>query len=441
MSIAGKSAASFVGQIYNLAIGLLSAIVIARLLGPEGKGVVAVVGATTSMAVGLASLGLPSAFGFLAGKGRYSRTELMWSMALWSLLLGGVVALSVWLLRDFLLGSIMKGLTPTEVAVLLVSLPSAFFAGFMNQAYIGYGRVVVISVIYAVISTVGLAGVIVSSLMFHAGTEGAVVALSAATVVGSLLFVATYGRVGAFSLSRFRIISRELVPFGLKVQVGSATQMFSLRADVFFLNYFAGPAAVGIYSVATSLADKLPLLTDPVGRAAYSEIAGAEKSDAARLATTTARAITAIGGVAALGIFAVSVPLIPIVYGRAFADATLYLALLLPGAVAIAVSGAYYVYYVAQLGKPAPTSAIAIVSAVVSALLYSILIPRFGALGAAIGSTISYSTTLVGYGILFPRDAGTSVRNMYLPKREDWHLYWSIFRRVIARLSRASNRG
>ena len=29
--------------------------------------------------------------------------------------------------------------------------------------------------------------------------------------------------------------------------------MFFLRADVFFLNYFAGPSAVGVYSVATNL--------------------------------------------------------------------------------------------------------------------------------------------------------------------------------------------
>ncbi len=54
--------------------------------------------------------------------------------------------------------------------------------------------------------------------------------------------------------------------------------MFFLRADVFFLNYFAGPAAVGVYSVATNLAEKLWLLSNPVSTAVYSQITGAERT-------------------------------------------------------------------------------------------------------------------------------------------------------------------
>lgn len=434
MSIASKSAFGFIGQMYMLAIGLVMTIVVARLLGPEGKGVIAVVAAITSFTLGLGSLGLPGAFSFLAGKNRFPRTDLFWSMVSWSLMLGAAVSLILWVFRGILLGSIFKGLTTLELAVFLASLPSTYFIAFAGQAYMGYGRVVILVFLQSLVATLNLVAVLVSILILHAGTVGAVVALSAVTVTGSILYLIPFGSVGWISLRQLRLVASEAIPYGLRVYVGGATQMFSLRADVFFLNLFAGPAVVGVYSVATNLAEKIWLLSAPLSSAVYSLIAGSERKDAARLTITTSRASVVIEGLSALGLLVLSIPLVPIIYGQQFASATIYLAVLLPGTVALAVGGAFYTYYVAQLGRPAVTSALAVASAAVSAVLYVVLIPRIGALGASIGSTVSYSVSLIAFAYLFPRETGYRVSEMLVPGRGDWDLYVSILRRVTARM-------
>lgn len=234
MSIARKSAFGFLGQIYMLAVGLVMTIVVARLLGPEGKGVIAVIAAMTSFTVGLASLGLAGAFGYFAGKERFSRAELFWSMVCWALILGTAASLVIWLFRDLLLGSILKGVTTLELVALLVSLPSTYFNAFVTQVYIGYGRVVMLAGIQALASTLNLVAVLVSTIVFHAGTAGAIVALSAMTILGSIIYSIAYGSLGTCSFARFRVVTSEAIPYGLKAYVGGATNMFSLRADVFF---------------------------------------------------------------------------------------------------------------------------------------------------------------------------------------------------------------
>jgi len=321
-----------------------------------------------------------------------------------------------------------------ELIAVLASLPSVFFNAFVTQAYVGYGRIVPLAIIQSVTSTLSLFAILVSTFGLAAGTQGAVVALCAATVVGSILYAATFGGIGAVSLSQFRAISAEAIPYGLKIYVGGATNMFSLRADVLFLNLFAGPAVVGVYSVATNLAEKIWLLSTPVGSAVYSQIAGSSKENAARLTCTTARANLVIGAFASVALLALSVPLIPIIYGQQFVAATFYLALLLPGTVALAVGAAFYTYWVAHLGRPALTSALAVGSAAISAVLYVTLIPGLGAVGAAIGSTVSYSVPLIAYGFLFPRETGMRLRDMYVPNWNDLALYGSIARRLTARV-------
>ena len=85
MGIARKSVIGFGGQVYMLVIGLASTILVARLLGAEGKGVLAIVAAIPSLGLGVASFGLGPALGFMAGKDHYPARDLVTAAVVWSL--------------------------------------------------------------------------------------------------------------------------------------------------------------------------------------------------------------------------------------------------------------------------------------------------------------------------------------------------------------------
>lgn len=426
MGIARKSAFGFAGQVYMLAVGLVSTIIVARLLGPQGKGVLAIVAAIPSLGLGLASFGLGPALAFMAGKDRFPARELVSAAVVWSLVLGAAIGSLVWLFRSALLGSVLKGLTPIDLAVVLVSLPTYYLGAFIGALFTGHGRVVAVAGLQALAATLNLAAVVAASVLVPGNSSAVVIAISIAAGVNAVAALVVYRSGVVASPRRILEVTRDAAPYAAKSYMGQATSMFFLRADVFFLNYFAGPAAVGVYSVATNLAEKLWLLSNPVSNAVYRLITGAERDDAVRLTTLTSRALLVLNGIAAVVLFGLAVLLVPLIYGVQFTGAILYLGLLLPGVVVYALCQPYGQFFAGHLGKPGVTSNLSAAMMALSAVLYITLIPVMGASGAAIGSTLSYSTALLGYAWLMPRAAAVSLREMFVPTRADFALYWSI---------------
>lgn len=436
MGIARKSAFGFAGQVYMLAVGLVSTIIVARLLGPQGKGVLAIVAAIPSLGLGVASFGLGPALGFMAGKDRFPARDLISAAVVWSVVLGAAIGALVWVFRAPLLGSILKGMTPMDLAVVLISLPTYYLGAFIGALFTGHGRAVAIAGLGAFSATLNLAAVIAASVLVRGSSSAVVIALSIAAGLNAVAALVVY-RSG-FTVSPRRIIevTRTATPYAAKSYMGQATSMFFLRADVFFLNYFAGPAAVGVYSVATNLAEKLWLLSTPVSNAVYALITGSEREDAVRLTTLTSRALLVLNGVAAFVLFGLAVLLVPFVYGSQFTGAIWLLGLLLPGVVVYALCLPYGQFFSGHLGKPGVTSNLSAVMMALSAVLYITLIPAMGASGAAIGSTLSYSTALLGYAWLMPRAAGVNLREMLVPTKADFELYRSLAVSLIRRITR-----
>lgn len=434
MGIARKSILGFGGQVYMLVTGLASTVIVARLLGPEGKGVLAVVAAIPSLVLGVASFGLGPALAYMAGKNKYPARELATAAVGLSLALGLGVGLALWLFRGILLESILIGLSPSELAVVILSLPAYYLTSFLGGLFSGHGRAVEVAALSSLGATLSLTAVVVSSIYAPRDSLAVVVGLAIAVWVGAVVSLLTYRSGLSFSIQRVAHVARAIAPYAAKSYLGQATSMFFLRADVFFLNFFAGPSAVGIYSVATSLAEKLWLLSGPVATAVYAQITGAERTDSIRLTTLTARALLVLNGVAGLALFVLSLVFVPVVYGVEFSAAVWYLALLLPGVVVYAVCQPYSQFFVGQLGKPGVTSNLSALMMLLSAVLYVTLIPVYGAAGAALGSTISYSSAMVGYAWLMPRAAAVTLREMLLPTAADFALYRKVGVSAFARV-------
>ncbi|MDZ4168040.1 MAG: oligosaccharide flippase family protein [Coriobacteriia bacterium] len=441
MGIARKSVIGFGGQVYMLVIGLASTILVARLLGAEGKGVLAIVAAIPSLGLGVASFGLGPALGFMAGKNHYSARDLVTAAVVWSLVLGAVVGAVVWLFRDALLGSILQGLTTLDLAVVVITLPTYYVFAFLGALFIGHGRAVAFAGVQSAFATLNLAAVVMASLLVPDSSTAVVVALSIASTLSAILSLAVYRARFSFSPRRIVEITKAATPYAAKAYAGQASTMFFLRADVFFLNYYAGPSAVGVYSVATNLAEKLWLLSSPVASAVFSSITGAERHDAVRLTTLTSRALLVLNALAGIALFGLAFLLVPTIYGAEFTDAIWYLGILLPGVVVYAVCQPYGQFFVGQLGRPGVTSILAVMMMVFSAVLYVTLIPVMGPAGAAWGSTLSYSSALLGYLWLMPRAADVTIRQMLVPTREDFGLYRSVAAKVVKRIGTSAPSG
>jgi MFS family permease len=171
----------------------------------------------------------------------------------------------------------------------------------------------------------------------------------------------------------------DLVAIG-KLHVGVSAQTLTYRLDQILVARFAGSGPLGIYALAVaamefaqagSVVRAQRILADR-GPAASPESAGAVAKSASPVA------LAAIGGLAVLGLIRPQ-----------YDDAWLLGVYLLAGTLAVAAGKTWSALLLKRRGEQA-TTAVALLTMVLAAAFYVILIPWAGATGAAVASSCAY---------------------------------------------------
>jgi len=432
VGIARRSAYTFAAQVVSFVLGMVTSIVIARTLGAEGRGVLALFMILLQTVLALATLGLSFALAYLTGKDRFPTSSINGAAVVLSFAIWVVVVAVALPLGPLLRSSILRGLEDWHYMLVLAALPFALISMMLQGVMLGTGRVERLALV-AVTRSVLTTSAYVIALSLLGLHLGAAVIIAAA---GNLLHAGLYWREtvlrDGISLAGFRQIAREAISYGSKVYFGNLSSHFWLRADVYILNLFHGPVATGYYTLATNLAEKVWVLEGSVMQAVLPNLIRGKEDEAKGVAARTSRSLALLAGAGSLILGALTPWLIPLFYTDEFRPAIVPLLVLLPGIVALTVARVYSGYYSFQLGRPLVVSAVALVTASVSAVLYLLLVPRYGLIGAAAGTTISYVIPLAIYLVKVPRDTGLSVREMLFVTREDLR----ILVRTLARLLR-----
>ena len=415
-----------------LIVGLASSIVISRALGPEGRGVLALVTLVVATTTLFATFGLGTSYAYLAGKHSFGYDELIGSTVVVSVTLGAITVGILMASSGLLLDSVLRGMTWLQFVTAAASIPFAYLTFFLINLLIGAGRA-------------GRAAL----MQLCAGVFGAVLSIAAVVLAGqSVSVVVLAGTVGtaviacwclSIAIRDFGIrfggshgIGAAAIRYGGKVYLGTLSGQFWLRADVVVLNSFAGTAAVGQYSLATSLAEKVWLLDSSVSQATLSRVIGSTPGEAARLVARTSRNVMFLAGGTCLALGLAAPWLVPFLFGEAFRSAVVPLWLLLPGVLFLGVSRPLSSYFSGQEGRPQITSAVSVATAVVGVGAYLTLVPPLGAIGAAIGSSIAYAVPLIVLAPLLVRSTGLTIREILVVNADDLRLYLRTLRGLVA---------
>jgi O-antigen/teichoic acid export membrane protein len=184
------------------------------------------------------------------------------------------------------------------------------------------------------------------------------------------------------------------------------------------LQPFLGTTVVGQFSVATTLAEWLWYIPTIAGNLLFAVVAADRgKTSAATVARVT-RLTLAFSCVVAIVLMLGGRTLVAFLYGAQYAMAGIIFVALVPGMTAIAVHLVIDSYF-AGIGFPLNSVWAAALSLCAKVALNFVLVPAFGALGAAWATCIVY-IALLGYKILWFRST-TSLpwRSILLADRAD----------------------
>jgi O-antigen/teichoic acid export membrane protein len=371
------------------------AFVLARLLGPGGRGEYSLLLLLPSTLFALGQLGLPSALTFFSGSGR-TLGSLVRAAAGVGAVLAGVLVIGSLLALPPLQPMAFAGVHLTLLQVATLALPillaSSFFGSILwgRQLVQSYSRVLAgqsVAWLLAVIVLVGIGGL---------GVAGALAAYLGVTAVGASVVVALVLReqsreaVGESDSPHGAVSIAALLGYGMRLYPAGVTTFLSYRADLFLLSVLRGDAAaIGLYAVAVSLAEITFQVPDSVATLFYPRVAGSDRVEADRLVPSIARFTLLLTAIVALALVPMSWLAIAIVLPD-FEGSLLPFLILLPGTVALGVAKVLS-GYISGLGRPEPVSAVAVMALVVNLAMNLLLIPPLGIAGAALSSMISYT--------------------------------------------------
>jgi O-antigen/teichoic acid export membrane protein len=398
--------------------GVTATFLMARLLGPDGRGVYGTVTTFVGLLFTFAQLGLPSAVTFFAGGGRsvasLRRATLLLTVGI-SIV---VLAVSVALLPVFD-RTIAQTATYQELLLGLAALPLLLSNGMAGGILYGRHATRNYNLIQVGQAMATLLGVVLFVGMLRLGVMGALlgyVVVNALAAAAVLLEVRRLEHRGPTADPPVRY--RELMGYSLRLYPASVTSYFNYRADVLLLNAFGiGAGPIGLYALAVQFAELLFYIPDSISTIFYPTIAGAPREDADRLARSVTRFTVLLALVGAVLLFPAATIAIVVLLPK-FVGSLVPLLILLPGVLSLSLSKVL-AGYLSGLGRPGAATTAATTAMLVNLVLNVLLIPVAGIAGAAFASLVSYSlhaTIMVTFAV---RISGHSAREFLVPGRAE----------------------
>ncbi|MEK6225057.1 MAG: hypothetical protein AABM40_02045 [Chloroflexota bacterium] len=388
------------GRVTVLILSTTSVIVLARALGPAGRGeyflfvtLVVVLGA-------VADLGISQSALVFTGRGEASLLSIH-TIAVRLIL---VIGVAVGAFAGFvvgLAGDVLLPGMPREWSLAALGLvPASMYANVWTGLMIGARRVVEVSAVSLIMTALALA----ANIIFVATTRDPAVAIAIFAVVLAVQ-TATMFAIAARMIGRTHHLQTRpqatmgaVVMFGARGYPGTVSSLIWSRAAVFVLNATHGPTAVGIFSVAQQLAEKTLLPIQAMQDVIFSRMARLPQVEATATLNRFLRVTLAATVPAIAVLLLVSPLLVTVLFSEAFRGSVGPFRLLLIGSAVQTVPMLLASYFLGQLRRPLLLSFLAWLNAAINLVLLVALVP----VGAEIGAAAAIvATQIIGTFIVF----------------------------------------
>lgn len=394
MSTARGVAITAVGGALPPAVMLVTQVLLAKSLGVTGRGEVAAATAPLMFGVALLTLGVPETLTYFVARGGIGRLTRLFVVSLAALGLSG--SIGIWLIS--ILARPLSA-ENSELAGLMtiasIALVPALLTGALRGVAFGAQSwwLVTAERTLSAFLQLAIVGALFASAKLTPFT--ATLTIAATSFAGAVVYLAAPRWWAALRDSTNSSQSSGPHPraasYAARVWVGSIAGIILLRLDQVMMTPLAGVEELGIYVVATNVSAVALLFNTAVSQVMFAVESGEQSAARVGHAARVTTLVTAAVG----GCLAAAAPwLVPIVFGAEFLPAVpvigvlvLSYALAIPGSVAGAALSAR--------GRPGLRSVAMAIAAVFYVAAMVVLVPTWGALGAAFA--MFFGTVLPGY--------------------------------------------
>lgn len=410
---------SGLGQIVEFGLQFISSIILARWLGPEGRGVYAIIITVASLLTNaMGNNAVFSSLTFFIGKQQYS-TEKVVGLAFWTTIVPAMLlaALVSGLPRTFL-ETLLPDVPPGQIWVFFLWTIQLLLSSKIVAMLAGLDRIR----LSVFVSIVGAS----ADLLFHVyflifrdmGLAGAFNQLFVSSLFRCTLALFVIWWVLGINLYLDWSMVREMLLYSGKYYPGSVSKQWLERADLYFIGLLAGSTAAGYYAVARGLATMVTLVEFPIRRAIIPKVVSSSLGQSVKLVSGAFGASFWLATFLAIFSALISPWLIPFIYGSEFVAAIPAYVLLLPATVFL-TNLTIEVFFYYQLGRPEIPTLVVAGTAILGLPVYYLFTLRWGYLGTAFAFSLIAALRAGGMLIAYRHLSKQSFREILFIKRTE----------------------
>jgi O-antigen/teichoic acid export membrane protein len=425
---------TLVSRVFCVFTGLATSIIIARILGPEGKGVYSLSILLPLLLINFLNLGIGSATVYYTGKREYALKKILGNNLIIGTIISGIAILAGIIIIIFFRELFLEGVPSLYLFISLGLIPMSLMYIYLINILLGIQKIAKYNLVAISRELFSLILVVIMLVGFKTGVIGG---LSARIIATLLAVIIAFWWILKFSGGIVCRLDKDYIKdttlYGIKAHTGNMLAFLNYRLDMFLVNFFINPLAVGYYSISVGIAERLWLVSRSASTVLFPRISS-EKDEKQKKEFTpiVSRNVLFITFVGAIFIYFLSRWAILLLYSEAYLASVRPLQLLLPGIVALS-SSRVLANDIAGRGKPILNTYMSVVTVSINIGLNILWIPTFGIEGAALASTVSYIVQTIGRLLIYRKISGNSIIKTVFVQRSDLKLYkrfiLSVFKR------------
>lgn len=407
------------GQWLVILLTLLVHIVVARLAGPEGKGLYTLLVMTGSLITLIINLGLSRAAIYYIGNGSYSIQQILnhvWSL---TLLIGGTAALLTFIALTFMKQPVIDEIPNVYLLAIALNVPFLLSNLAISNIFIALERFMWANLVPALNALLNL--LLVATLMFlDIGNWALVLAIVIASITSSLVGWITIRKlIGPLRFELKVPIVKALLSYGIRAYSFAITSFLNLRLDQFIIGLMLNISQLGIYSAAVAISELSSKISRAITTVLFTRVSASTSDEANQLTGRVSRLSLAITFLFCVATALGGEYIIRIAFTDEFAMAYLPLLLLLPGILCFNLSQILSTD-LAGRGKPEIGTYATLIGLIVTVIGNFILTPIYGIAGAAITASMAYFVAAVVVAWVYMQVSKQTLLDIIFLSRNDF---------------------
>src|SRR5690554_6784793 len=390
-----------------IAFGLTTSIITARYIGPEGNGIIAALLVYPSLFMSFGSLGIRQSTTYFLGKNIFSEEQIKTAITqIWMITTVFSIVSSFILIRYFS----NSGENIALVILALLPIPFSLFNTYNSGIFLGRNDIKTFNKINWIPSLIALLGTVLFVLLLQWDVKGAMMASVGGPLFMFFVLLFKNKFLAFFSFRYNWKIIKQMLSLGIIYAIALFVINLNYKIDIILLDKLSNAYELGIYAKGAGITQylwQIPMLFSTIVFA-RSAVSKNDKVFSLKVAQLL-RVSFIIIGIVSLVLLLFSEWIIVGMYGEQFRESTTVLNYLLPGALILTI---YKVMNMdlAGKGKPWISMKAMLPALIINIAINLILIPNYGAKGAAISSTISYGVAGILFLFFYSKAVGLPIR-------------------------------